>query len=104
MSYTASKKFSDFFPLNQSSSYLLIGTVFSLLAYTYRYVDAVSRRLTHPFSFSSHIGFLRKYVKHLKDMKFLREDLVFSNHSEEVIWCQVHFFVHVFSLLAFVDI
>lgn len=35
----------------------------------------------------SHKGFLPNYVKHLKDMKFLREDLVFSLHSEEVIWC-----------------
>lgn len=34
----------------------------------------------------SHRGFLSKYVKHLKDMKFLREDLVFSTHSEEVIF------------------
>lgn len=38
--------------------------------------------ITHPDG-KSHIGFLRKYVKRLKDMKFLREDLVFSNHSEE---------------------
>ncbi|THG23886.1 hypothetical protein TEA_004073 [Camellia sinensis var. sinensis] len=34
-------------------------------------------------SSSSNIGFLRKYVKHLKDIKFLREDLIFSIHSEE---------------------
>ncbi|KAF3441409.1 hypothetical protein FNV43_RR15323 [Rhamnella rubrinervis] len=32
---------------------------------------------------NSHKGFLPKYVKHLKDIKFLREDLVFSTHSEE---------------------
>ncbi|KAF7123739.1 hypothetical protein RHSIM_Rhsim12G0124400 [Rhododendron simsii] len=38
--------------------------------------------ITHPDG-KSHIGFLRKYVKHLKDIKFLREDLVFSIHSEE---------------------
>ncbi|XP_070016851.1 DNA polymerase lambda isoform X4 [Nicotiana sylvestris] len=31
----------------------------------------------------SHIGFLPKFVKRLKDMKFLREDLVFSVHSTE---------------------
>lgn len=31
----------------------------------------------------SHIGFLPKLVKRLKDMNFLREDLVFSVHSEE---------------------
>lgn len=38
--------------------------------------------ITHPDG-KSHRGFLRKFVKHLKDMKFLREDLVFSIHSEE---------------------
>ncbi|XP_009624758.1 DNA polymerase lambda isoform X2 [Nicotiana tomentosiformis] len=31
----------------------------------------------------SHIGFLPKFIKRLKDMKFLREDLVFSVHSTE---------------------
>ncbi|KAL6567781.1 hypothetical protein OROGR_001449 [Orobanche gracilis] len=31
----------------------------------------------------SHIGFLPKLVKRLKDINFLREDLVFSVHSEE---------------------
>lgn len=37
----------------------------------------------------SHKGFLPKFVKRLKDMKFLREDLVFSVHSVEVItYCQ----------------
>ncbi|GKB76591.1 DNA polymerase lambda isoform X1 [Tanacetum coccineum] len=30
-----------------------------------------------------HIGFLPKYVNHLKDMNFLREDLVYSIHSEQ---------------------
>ncbi|TYK15577.1 DNA polymerase beta isoform X2 [Cucumis melo var. makuwa] len=39
--------------------------------------------ITHPDG-KSHRGFLPKYVKHLKDMKFLREDLIFSTHSEEV--------------------
>ncbi|XP_055962369.1 DNA polymerase lambda isoform X3 [Mercurialis annua] len=40
--------------------------------------------ITHPDgTSSSHKGFLSKFVKHLKDMKFLREDLVFSTHSEE---------------------
>lgn len=38
--------------------------------------------ITHPDG-KSHRGFLSKYVKRLKDMKFLREDLVFSTHSEE---------------------
>ncbi|XP_055810234.1 DNA polymerase lambda isoform X1 [Solanum dulcamara] len=38
--------------------------------------------ITHPDG-KSHIGFLPKFVKHLKDMKFLREDLVFSVHSTE---------------------
>ncbi|XP_019055096.1 PREDICTED: DNA polymerase beta isoform X2 [Nelumbo nucifera] len=38
--------------------------------------------ITHPDG-KSHKGFLPKYVKHLKDMRFLREDLVFSTHSEE---------------------
>nr|XP_048333166.1 DNA polymerase lambda isoform X3 [Ziziphus jujuba var. spinosa] len=38
--------------------------------------------ITYPDG-NSHKGFLPKYVKHLKDMKFLREDLVFSTHSEE---------------------
>ncbi|KAI3991703.1 hypothetical protein MKX01_038101 [Papaver californicum] len=38
--------------------------------------------ITHPDG-TSHKGFLTKYVKHLKDMNFLREDLIFSTHSEE---------------------
>ncbi|XP_031491289.1 DNA polymerase lambda isoform X1 [Nymphaea colorata] len=38
--------------------------------------------ITHPDG-RSHKGFLPKFVKHLKDMKFLREDLVFSTHSME---------------------
>nr|XP_043618720.1 DNA polymerase lambda isoform X1 [Erigeron canadensis] len=38
--------------------------------------------VTHPDG-KSHIGFLPKYVNHLKDMNFLREDLVFSIHSEQ---------------------
>ncbi|KAI7726535.1 hypothetical protein M8C21_023227 [Ambrosia artemisiifolia] len=38
--------------------------------------------ITHPDG-KSHIGFLSKYVNHLKDMNFLREDLVFSIHSEQ---------------------
>ncbi|PQQ03975.1 DNA polymerase lambda isoform X1 [Prunus yedoensis var. nudiflora] len=38
--------------------------------------------ITHPDG-TSHKGFLTKYVKQLKDMKFLREDLIFSTHSEE---------------------
>ncbi|KAF5746638.1 hypothetical protein HS088_TW06G00809 [Tripterygium wilfordii] len=37
---------------------------------------------THPDG-KSHKGFLAKFVKCLKDMKFLREDLIFSTHSEE---------------------
>ncbi|KAK1268341.1 hypothetical protein QJS04_geneDACA006827 [Acorus gramineus] len=38
--------------------------------------------ITHPDG-KSHKGFLPRYVKYLKDMKFLREDLVFSIHSTE---------------------
>ncbi|GAB2297311.1 hypothetical protein Dimus_031422 [Dionaea muscipula] len=38
--------------------------------------------ITHPDG-QSHKGFLVKYVKHLKEIDFLREDLVFSTHSEE---------------------
>ncbi|KAL9424002.1 hypothetical protein AB3S75_035982 [Citrus x aurantiifolia] len=38
--------------------------------------------ITHPDR-KSHKGFLSKYVKKLKEMKFLREDLIFSTHSEE---------------------
>ncbi|KAI3886322.1 hypothetical protein MKW92_050520 [Papaver armeniacum] len=38
--------------------------------------------ITHPDG-TSHKGFLAKYVKHLKDLNFLREDLIFSTHSEE---------------------
>ncbi|KAK7309517.1 hypothetical protein RJT34_06315 [Clitoria ternatea] len=38
--------------------------------------------ITHPDG-QSHKGFLPKFVKHLKDMNFLREDLIFSTHSEE---------------------
>ncbi|WVZ13897.1 hypothetical protein V8G54_011463 [Vigna mungo] len=38
--------------------------------------------ITHPDG-QSHKGFLPKFVKHLKHMNFLREDLIFSIHSEE---------------------
>ncbi|XP_057950363.1 DNA polymerase lambda isoform X2 [Malania oleifera] len=38
--------------------------------------------ITHPDG-KSHRGFLPKFVEHLKDMTFLREDLIFSIHSEE---------------------
>ncbi|KAI4314278.1 hypothetical protein L6164_027203 [Bauhinia variegata] len=38
--------------------------------------------ITHPDG-KSHKGFLPKFVKCLKDMNFLREDLIFSTHSEE---------------------
>ncbi|KAJ4711176.1 DNA polymerase lambda [Melia azedarach] len=38
--------------------------------------------ITHPDG-KSHKGFLSRYVKHLKEMKFLREDLVFTTHSEQ---------------------
>ncbi|KAK7380721.1 hypothetical protein VNO78_33237 [Psophocarpus tetragonolobus] len=38
--------------------------------------------ITHPDG-KSHKGFLPKFVKRLKDMNFLREDLIFSTHSEE---------------------
>ncbi|XP_023877888.1 DNA polymerase lambda isoform X2 [Quercus suber] len=38
--------------------------------------------ITHPDG-RSHRGFLSKYVERLKDMKFLREDLIFTTHSEE---------------------
>ncbi|KAL5759729.1 hypothetical protein ACOSP7_018246 [Xanthoceras sorbifolium] len=38
--------------------------------------------ITHPDG-KSHKGFLSRFVKRLKDMNFLREDLVFSTHSEE---------------------
>ncbi|KAK1553948.1 hypothetical protein Q3G72_005611 [Acer saccharum] len=38
--------------------------------------------ITHPDG-KSHKGFLSRFVKHLKDMNFLREDLIFSTHSEE---------------------
>ncbi|CAK8571777.1 unnamed protein product [Lathyrus sativus] len=38
--------------------------------------------ITHPDG-TSHKGFLPKFVKRLKDMNFLREDLIFSTHSEE---------------------
>ncbi|KAI5437153.1 hypothetical protein KIW84_023323 [Lathyrus oleraceus] len=40
--------------------------------------------ITHPDG-TSHKGFLPKFVKCLKDMNFLREDLIFSTHSEEVV-------------------
>ncbi|GAA0154680.1 DNA-directed DNA polymerase [Lithospermum erythrorhizon] len=39
--------------------------------------------ITHPDG-RSHIGFLPKFVKCLKDINFLREDLMFSLHSDEV--------------------
>lgn len=38
--------------------------------------------ITHPDG-QSHKGFLAKFVKRLKEMNFIREDLVFSTHSEE---------------------
>lgn len=38
--------------------------------------------ITHPDR-KSHVGFLPKYVNHLKNINFLREDLVFSIHSEQ---------------------
>ncbi|KAK9119622.1 hypothetical protein Scep_017715 [Stephania cephalantha] len=38
--------------------------------------------ITHPDG-KSHRGFLNQYVRHLKDMNFLREDLIFSTHSEQ---------------------
>ncbi|XP_027925214.1 DNA polymerase lambda isoform X1 [Vigna unguiculata] len=38
--------------------------------------------ITHPDG-QSHKGFLPEFVKHLKHMNFLREDLIFSIHSEE---------------------
>lgn len=37
------------------------------------------------FTCCSHKGFLPKFVKRLKDMNFLREDLIFSTHSEKVM-------------------
>ncbi|CAB4295065.1 unnamed protein product [Prunus armeniaca] len=47
--------------------------------------------ITHPDGMS-HKGFLPKYVKQLKDMKFLREDLIFSTHSEEVYPLEIYAF------------
>lgn len=38
--------------------------------------------ITHPDG-ESHKGFLSKYVQYLKNIKFLREDLIFSVHSTE---------------------
>ncbi|XP_028801866.1 DNA polymerase lambda [Neltuma alba] len=38
--------------------------------------------ITHPDG-KSHKGFLTKFVQRLKEMNFLREDLIFSIHSEE---------------------
>ncbi|KAF9625705.1 hypothetical protein IFM89_026285 [Coptis chinensis] len=38
--------------------------------------------ITHPDG-ESHKGFLARYLKHLKDIMFLREDLIISTHSEE---------------------
>ncbi|CAJ2647664.1 unnamed protein product [Trifolium pratense] len=38
--------------------------------------------ITHPDG-TSHKGFLPRFVNRLKDMNFLREDLIFSSHSEE---------------------
>ncbi|CAH8326879.1 unnamed protein product [Eruca vesicaria subsp. sativa] len=40
--------------------------------------------ITHPDG-HSHKGFLTKFVKRLKEIHFLREDLIFSTHSEEGI-------------------
>ncbi|KAL9248771.1 DNA polymerase lambda-like protein [Drosera capensis] len=38
--------------------------------------------ITHPDG-QSHKGFLAKYVKRLKELNFLRDDLVFSTHSDK---------------------
>lgn len=38
--------------------------------------------ITHPDG-ESHKGFLAQFVKYLKDVNFLREDLIYSTHSEE---------------------
>ncbi|VFQ59442.1 unnamed protein product [Cuscuta campestris] len=38
--------------------------------------------ITHPDG-ESHIGFLPRYLRHLKEMRFLREDLALSVHSED---------------------
>uniref|UniRef100_J3MCS5 DNA polymerase n=2 Tax=Oryza brachyantha TaxID=4533 RepID=J3MCS5_ORYBR len=44
--------------------------------------------ITHPDG-ESHVGFLPKFVQRLKDMNFLREDLIFSIHSIEGTDCGV---------------
>lgn len=44
--------------------------------------------ITHPDG-ESHVGFLPKFVQRLKDMNFLREDLVFSIHSTEGTDCGI---------------
>lgn len=44
--------------------------------------------ITHPDG-ESHVGFLPKFVQRLKDMKFLREDLIFSIHSIEGTDCGI---------------
>lgn len=43
------------------------------------------------FFLSSHVGFLPKFVQALKDINFLREDLIFSVHSIEVIYARFYF-------------
>ncbi|KAG9144324.1 hypothetical protein Leryth_019421 [Lithospermum erythrorhizon] len=48
--------------------------------------------ITHPDG-RSHIGFLPKFVKCLKDINFLREDLMFSLHSDEVYPRELYSFV-----------
>jgi hypothetical protein len=50
------------------------------------------------FVHCSHKGFLPRFVNRLKDMNFLREDLIFSSHSEEVLLAfaccvQMHFYL-----------
>nr|BAD18976.1 DNA polymerase lambda [Oryza sativa Japonica Group] len=44
--------------------------------------------ITHPDG-ESHVGFLPKFVQRLKDINFLREDLIFSIHSIEGTDCGV---------------
>ncbi|KQK18807.1 DNA polymerase lambda [Brachypodium distachyon] len=44
--------------------------------------------ITHPDG-ESHVGFLPKFVQRLKDISFLREDLIFSIHSIEGTDCGV---------------
>lgn len=60
------------------------------------YFNGTVYALLKPFLSSSHEGFLLRYVQYLKDIKFLREDLVFSIHSTEASDFPIFIILHLY--------